>query len=71
MAALGVDVIGLGSPVTMFGFRNEGWKPWTTFDGTPMLVPERFSASIPAPRQIAFCYTNLTTTVDHGIIISE
>jgi hypothetical protein len=43
MAALGVDVIGLGSSVTMFGFRNEGWKPWTTFDGTPVLVPEGFN----------------------------
>ena len=43
MEALGVDVIGLGSPVTMFGFRNEGWKPWTTFDGTPVLVPEGFN----------------------------
>ena len=31
MAALGIDVIGLGKPATLFGFRNEGWKPWTTF----------------------------------------
>jgi hypothetical protein len=27
----------------MFGFRNENWKPWTTFDGTPVLVPEAFN----------------------------
>ena len=38
--ALGVDVVGLRHPRTMFGFRNDGgWKPWTTFDGTPVLVP--------------------------------
>jgi hypothetical protein len=43
MEALGVDVVGLGSQVTMFGFRNEGWKPWTTFDGTPVLVPKGFN----------------------------
>lgn len=43
MAAIGVDVAGLGSPRTMFGFRNENWKPWTTFDGTPVLVPEGFN----------------------------
>ncbi len=43
MEALGVDVIGLPSPRTMFGFRNEGWKPWTTFGGTPVLVPEAFN----------------------------
>ncbi len=43
MAALGVDVVGLGKPATMFGFKNEGWKPWTTFGGTPVLVPEGFN----------------------------
>jgi Uroporphyrinogen decarboxylase (URO-D) len=41
--ALGIDVIGLGMPKTMFGFKNEGWKAWTTFDGTPALVPEGFN----------------------------
>jgi hypothetical protein len=41
--ALGVDVVGLRSTKTMFGFRNEDWKPWTTFDGTPVLVPAGFN----------------------------
>ncbi len=41
--ALGVDVVGLGGPRTMFGFENKGWKPWTLFDGTPVLVPEGFN----------------------------
>ena len=48
--ALGVDVVGLGSAKTMFGFENENWKPWTTFDGTPVLVPE---ASTPRPSPTA------------------
>ena len=48
MDALGVDVIGLGSTKTLFGFVNEGWKPWTTFDGTPVLVPEGFN-TVPEP----------------------
>ena len=43
MEALGIDVVMLSSPTTMFGFKNEGWKPWTTFDGTPVLVPEGFN----------------------------
>ena len=43
MEALGVDIVGLGKPATMFGFKNEGWKPWTTFEGTPVLVPEGFN----------------------------
>lgn len=39
---LGIDTIGLGLPTNMFGFKNEGWKPWTLFDGTEVLVPEKF-----------------------------
>ena len=43
MEALGVDVVGLGATGGLFGFPNEGWKPWTTFDGTPVLVPAGFN----------------------------
>ncbi|MCC6443645.1 MAG: methyltransferase [Armatimonadetes bacterium] len=43
MDALGVDVAGLGSPRTLFGFRNEGWKEWRLNDGTPALVPKGFN----------------------------
>lgn len=43
MDALGIDVVGLTAPRTLYGFRNEGWKEWTTFDGTPVLVPEGFN----------------------------
>ena len=43
--AVGVDVVGLGSPRTMFGFPNEGWKEWTWWDGTPLLVPEGFNTA--------------------------
>jgi hypothetical protein len=42
-AALGVDVVGLGGTTSFFGYKNEGWKPWTTFDGTPVLVPTLFN----------------------------
>jgi len=41
--ALGIDVVPLTSPSTLFGFKNEGWKPWETFDGTPVLVPAGFN----------------------------
>jgi hypothetical protein len=27
----------------MFGYPLAGWKPWTFFDGTPVLVPEGFN----------------------------
>ncbi len=43
MDALGIDVVGLGMPKTLFGFRNEGWTPWRTFQGAPVLVPEGFN----------------------------
>jgi len=41
--ALGVDVVGLGGRHTLFGFENKDWKPWTLFDGTPVLVPAAFN----------------------------
>lgn len=41
--ALGVDVVPLPTPATLFGYRKEEWKPWTLFDGTPVLVPEGFT----------------------------
>ncbi len=41
--ALSVDVLPLNATRTFFGFRNEGWKPWTLFDDTPVLVPAAFN----------------------------
>jgi uroporphyrinogen decarboxylase len=38
----GADVIGLYRPDVAFSIRNERWKPWTTFDGTPVEVPGDF-----------------------------
>jgi hypothetical protein len=43
--ALGVDVVPLPAPRGFFGFANEGWKPWRTFDGTPVLVPAAFNTA--------------------------
>lgn len=43
MDALGIDVAGVGPSATLFGFKNESWKGWTLFDGTPVLVPEAFN----------------------------
>lgn len=45
--ALGLDVVGVHGPSTMFGFRTDGgWKPFELFDGTPVLVPEHFNTRI-------------------------
>ncbi len=55
MDVLGVDIVGLGMPGTMLGFRNEGWKPWTTFGGTPVLVPEGFN-TVPEPNGDILAY---------------
>ncbi len=46
MAALGVDVVGVWPTKTLFGYRNEGWKHWKTFDGTPVLVPDAFNTKV-------------------------
>jgi len=43
MEALGIDVVGVLPPKTMFGFANTDWKPFTLFDGTRVLVPGKFN----------------------------
>ena len=45
IAALGTDVVALMGTGTPFGFRLEGWKEWTAFDGTPTLVPAGFNTA--------------------------
>jgi uroporphyrinogen-III decarboxylase len=40
---LGIDVVGVFPLKNMFGFKNENWKEWTLFDGTPVWVPEKFN----------------------------
>ena len=41
--ALHSDCIGIFSKYTRFGYPNENWKPWTTFDGAKVLVPGLFN----------------------------
>jgi len=43
--ALALDVIGVPTPGTMFGYRADGWKPFVMPDGTPCLVPGRFNVT--------------------------
>jgi len=44
--ALGVDIVGLSDDNTFFGFPQRDWKPFTLFDGTPVLVPGGFNTEI-------------------------
>ena len=46
LKAVGADVIGLWSPKNMFGFKNEGWKPWTLSDGTDVLIGKDFRLKV-------------------------
>ena len=34
----GLDVLPLWSDMTVFGYRNDEWRPWTLPDGTPGLI---------------------------------
>ncbi len=44
--ALGVDIVGLSGDSTFFGFPQRDWKPFTLFDGTPVLVPGGFNTEL-------------------------
>lgn len=43
LAAIGGDVVGVSLPYSMFGYPMRDWKEWTTFDGTPVLLPGDFN----------------------------
>src|ERR1035437_9394858 len=40
---LGIDTAFLAGTGTAFGFELKDWKEWTTFGGTPVLVPAGFN----------------------------
>ncbi|MBN1838078.1 MAG: methyltransferase [Spirochaetales bacterium] len=40
--ALSIDTLGIGLPTTVFGFRNDSWKPFRLFDGSEVLVSGHF-----------------------------
>jgi len=44
--ALGCDVEPVLARKTMFGFTNEGWKGWRTYQGQVVLVPRHFNVTV-------------------------
>ena len=44
--ALGIDVVPLAGTGNLFGFKDEGWKEWTTFDDTPVHVHGAFNTQL-------------------------
>jgi hypothetical protein len=44
--ALGVDTFGIQLPTTIFGYRNEGWKGFTMFDGTEVEISGHFEYDV-------------------------
>ncbi len=38
LKSVNADVVGIWSPYTFFGYKNENWKPWQLSDGTQVLV---------------------------------
>lgn len=42
---MGIDVEGIPAPETLFGFRNENWKPWRLASGLEVLVSEHFQTT--------------------------
>ncbi len=44
--SLGVDTFGIQLPTTMFGYRNENWKPFRMFDGTEVEISGNFQYDV-------------------------
>ena len=61
-AAVGVDVVGINNDMTIFGFKNEGYKPWKVPTGIEVMVPEKFNTTTDAQGN-TFIYPNGDTGV--------
>src|SRR5690348_15520723 len=44
--AIGCDVQPVLARKTIFGFTNEGWKTWRTYQGQEVLVPRDFNVKV-------------------------
>lgn len=44
--ALHVDCVGINNGMTMFGFENKDWKPWTMQSGLRVMVPGMFNTTV-------------------------
>ena len=61
-AILEIDAVGVQPRKTMFGFPNEGWKPFRTPWGQEVLVPEKFNVTYNDPGDV-FMYPEGDTSV--------
>jgi len=43
--ALEIDTVRIGKASTAFGFRNENFKEWKFWDGTPLLIAEKINTT--------------------------
>lgn len=48
LESIGADFVGLPPLRTLYGYRNEGWKPWVLQDGTRVEVGSGFVVSVDA-----------------------
>lgn len=46
--SLGVDTYGIQLPTTIFGYKNEAWKPFRMFDGTEAFISGRSALDVQA-----------------------
>lgn len=44
--ALGIDIVGIGTNTTIYGFENAGWKSWHLPQGLEVEVPAGFVCSV-------------------------
>jgi len=44
--ALGIDVVGVAPRASLFGTKQDGWKPFVLNDGTQVLVTEDFNVTV-------------------------
>lgn len=67
---MSIDTAGLYGPYNAFGFKNEGWKEWETFDGAKVLVPALFN-TVPDEHGNIHMYPCGDTTVPPSAVMPK
>ncbi len=63
---LGIDIIGIPTRKTLFGFENKDWKPFTMFDGTEVLIPGDFTVTVATNGDLLIYPEGNTTVAPSG-----
>ncbi len=68
--ALDVDVVGITTDTTLYGFQNKDWKPWKLCSGLDVEVPGEFNTTVDAEGK-TYLYPQGDMSVDPAAVMPK